>query len=322
MKHRAISLLLLALVSVGVEGCASTSRQNRNTASNRPRSFALAVTVNRALQPTPQQWATIQAKFASVIAERGWVLVTDLSLADHIVRIDFTPDAEDPETNGRAKVLWIRNNPKNMVARQGTGPLPGAFGYASSMSSMWPYSNYYPGSYYGYGDFYNDGYTSGWSTVTTPVSTTPTPSPTHPPYRHTPGNRDDCPPEHSLRPMPAFVPTFVANTSSTYSAARQVADHARPPPSDYRSSSSDRSHGGRSDRSGSDRSYSSYSRNDSGYSRSDYSSSNYSSYSSSSPDYSSSMSSSASTSSSAASSAAAATVSSSAASEPITVISR
>jgi hypothetical protein len=279
------SVALLLLLALGA-GCATT-RSTARTA--RPRSFVLSVTVHGSLQPTPQQWAMIQARFSRALAARGWVLVNDVSLADHILRVDFTPDPENPEERGRATVLAVKRNPLSTVARQGTGPYStGGYSYASSFSSMMS-SNFYSNNYYGYGGFYDDGYSNGWSAYTPVIFA---PAPTTPPYRHHPGFRDDCPPDHPAR-------TFVGHTPDP------SGDRQRPPPSDYGHWSGERSpsHTARADRG--------YSRSDSSYGRSDsysppspsYSSSHESTYSP--PSYSDSASSVSSSSSSAAVAAAA-----------------
>lgn len=277
------SIALILLLALGA-GCATT----RSTArSARPRSFVLSVTVHGSLQPTPQQWAMIQARFSRALAARGWVLVNDVSLADHILRVDFTPDPEAPEDRGRATILAIRRNPLSTVARQGTGPYStGGYGYASSFSSMMS-SNFYSHNYYGYGGFYDDGYSSTY----TPVIFTPAPA--TPPYRHHPGFRDDCPPDHPAR-------HFVGHNPDPTS------DRQRPPPSDYGRWSGEHSpsNSARADRG--------YSRSDYSYGRSDHysppnPSPSYSSYESSysPPSYSDSASSASSASSSAAVAAAA-----------------
>lgn len=324
-RARLMSLVLLTLAVVGA-GCVNTNRRTSGSYVARPRSFALAVSVQGGLQPTPAQWAAIRAKFAEEIGARGWVLVTDVTLADHIVRIDFTPDPDDPESSGHARIISIKANPQSMVARRGNSPFSNAYSYA--YGGLWnPYSmqyGYYPGNYYGYGDFYGYDATYGGGSATY-VPVTHKPTPTHPPYRHPPGNRDDCPPEQGIRPLTG---TFAGNYTSN-----PVNDHPRTPPSDYRrgdrgaassrndrSSSGDRGYArsdswhGRSDssyaRSDSSSSYSnsSYSRSDSSSTRNDAayfrSESSYSapvSYSSSSDSYSASSSSSAAASSAAAS---------------------
>ena len=77
---RGLLLVLLTVVVFGTAGCAIFARKSA-AAQYRPRAFALAVTVNGVLLPTPQQWAAIQAKVADELAAHGWVLVTDLALA-------------------------------------------------------------------------------------------------------------------------------------------------------------------------------------------------------------------------------------------------
>jgi hypothetical protein len=300
-----LCVVSLVLVALGISGCATSFRSARATQLNRPRSFALAVTVHGALQPTPAQFAAIQAKVAQSLAGRGWVLVTDIGLADHILRVDFTPNPNDPENSGHAQLLAIRRNPLSTVARQGMSPYPTAFGYSGYQNTSWWNSSLYSGRYYGYGDFYNEGYSPGW--YTTPVTTPPV----CPPLRNPPGNREDCLPGFGVRPLPGV---FAGNL-----APGTINDHPRPPPRDYGRWSGERV-AARSDRS--ERSYSrsdySNSRSDSYFSRSD------SSYSRSEPSYSqssysSSDSYSASASSSASSSAAASSAASS--SEPVVVSS-
>jgi hypothetical protein len=241
-------VILVVLVCLGA-GCA-TSRSTARTV--RPRSFVLAVTVHGSLQPTPQQWAMIQARFARALEAKGWVLVNDVSLADHILRVDFTPDPEAPEDRGHATILSVRRNPLSTVARRGTGPYSnGAFSYSSNFSSGWMSSNFYSNSYYGYGGFYDDGYFGGSGSYT-PVIFTPTPK--TPPLRHHPGFRDDCPPGHTPGHFAGHTPD-------------PAHDRPRPPPSDYGRWSGEPTTA-RADRSYS-RSGSSYSRSDSSYSRSD-----------------------------------------------------
>lgn len=279
-----IALLVLVIFSVG---CATTRPTARST---RQRSFVLAVTVHGSLQPTPQQWAMIQARFSRLLAARGWVLVNDVALADHILRVEFTPDPDAPDEKGHARIIAVRSNPRSMVARRGNGPYAtGGMSYSSSFSNGWMSSSFYSNSYYGYGGYYDDGYSNG-SNYYTPVIFTPVPN--TPPLRHHPGFRDDCPPGQA----PGY---FAGHTPDPGS------EHPRPPPSDYGRWSGE--HVARADRSYS-RASSSYSSYDSGYSRSDtYSQPSYSSEPSySSPSYSDSAASSASSSASASAAAAAA----------------
>jgi hypothetical protein len=194
----------------------------------------------------------IQARFSRVLAAKGWVLVNDVSLADHILRVDFTPDPEAPEASGHATVLSVRRNPRSMVARRGTGPYSnGAFSYSSNFSSGWMSSGFYSNSYYGYGGVYDDGYFGGSGSYT-PVIFTPTPK--TPPLRHHPGFRDDCPPGHN----PGQFAGHISDPAN---------DRPRPPPSDYGRWSGEPTTA-RADRSYS-RSDSSHSRSGSSYSRSD-----------------------------------------------------
>jgi hypothetical protein len=221
-----LPVALLALVALGA-GCAHTYRASTRTGGplvQRPRSFALAVTVAGGLQPTPAQWAAIRAKLAAEFAARGWVLVTDLDLADHIVRVHYIPSVDDPENTGRATIVGVRNNPRSMVARRGMSPYPSSVGYASFNSSSWMYGSRYSSGYYGYSDYYNEGFS--YNVPVTPVVNKPSP----PPYRHPPGQRDDCPPSLFIRPLPTRGDV----------ASNPINDHPRPPPRDLGRFRSDR----------------------------------------------------------------------------------
>lgn len=206
-------IALLGLLALGVTGCTSLS-SSRTSTVNRPRSFALAVTVNNADQPTAEQWAVIQANFSRWLNARGWVLVNDVSLADHILRVNFTHDPSDPESKGVARIVRVMKNPLSTVARRGTSPYPSyGFGYADPFASNWPlFSSYYSG-YSGYGSFYSDSYW-GSSWTHTPVT-----KPTTPP-RHHPGDRDHC-------------PSPIAHPTGRFAGPDSIDSHPRPPPRDY-----------------------------------------------------------------------------------------
>src|SRR5690349_20733886 len=115
MKRR-LFVALLTLLALGSAGCALFPRKTVAARPSRPRAFAIAITVNGVLQPTPQQWAAIQAKVVDELAVHGWILVSDLALADDILRIHFTPNPNDPENSGRARLIGIRPNPRLAIA--------------------------------------------------------------------------------------------------------------------------------------------------------------------------------------------------------------
>src|SRR4051812_41037602 len=130
------SALLLVVAAFGYGGCANASRPSARHSISRPPAYALAVTVNGGVQPTPLQWAAIQEKFAKEFAAQGWVLVTDLALADYIVRIDFTPDPTDPQNSGHAVVVGVRNNPRNTIASTtSVYRYPTSFGYMGTFQN-------------------------------------------------------------------------------------------------------------------------------------------------------------------------------------------
>lgn len=204
MKRPLFGLALVVIVAL-VAGCANSARQPYLAATmQRSKSFALAVTVNGGLQPTPMQWAAIQAKFADEFAWRGWILVTDLSLADYIVRVDFTPDAIDPENTGTVAVLGIRNNPRNVLASMTTvSRYPTGYGYGYGYAGGFQNALWAPGfssMYYGWGDSYDNGYSYSSPTLN-PVKPPPAVVKTHPPYRHqNPDGTPYCPPDRTDRP--------------------------------------------------------------------------------------------------------------------------
>src|SRR4051812_47179922 len=103
----AVLAFSLGCVGAALLGCAGV---HRLPAHHPSLTYAMAVTVNGGLQPTPAQWTAIQRVVAQELDAYGYVLVTDFSLADRILRIDFEPDAIDPQTKGKITVLGWRDN--------------------------------------------------------------------------------------------------------------------------------------------------------------------------------------------------------------------
>lgn len=231
MKRLSLSVVLVSVVGLGLGGCAGlTHRPSASFASaTAPRpapTYALAVTVDGALQPTAAQWAAIRAVYASGLAAIGAVLVTDLALADYILRIDFKPDPADPENRGHATLLNVRRNPaspaailaggiayeptpRRTVARSTYSSFAGFAGFAGGFgaplwSSPWNFGGLYSGNY-GYWDAHNSGYTGGGGGA---VVTPPPPTPQPPKHHHRPpGERVDCPPDLAPRPPVNFART-------------------------------------------------------------------------------------------------------------------
>jgi hypothetical protein len=229
MKRLSWSVVLVSVVSLGLGGCAGLNhRPSVHVAAATPRTptYALAVTVDGALQPTAAQWAAIRAEYARSLAAIGAVLVTDLALADYILRIDFKPDPADPENRGHATLLNVRRNPassaailaggiayeptpRRTVARSAYSSFAGFAGFAGGFgSAVWPspwnFGGLYSGNY-GYWDARNSGYTGGGGgAVVTPSPPTPQP-PKH--HHRPPGERVDCPPDLAPRPPLAFART-------------------------------------------------------------------------------------------------------------------
>ncbi|MDO8539817.1 MAG: hypothetical protein Q7S40_05195 [Opitutaceae bacterium] len=187
MKRSSILSVALGVAAILLAGCVTQRRSTRE--AYRPRAFALAVTVDGGLQPTPAQWAAIQAVAVKALAAKGAVLVTDLALADMIIRVNFSPDPLDPEHSGRAVVLGFRANPRRTLASSPAYSYTGM--YHPGMSSTYSYGH---GGYYGYNgyngyDRYSDGYI-----YDTPTGTFhPLPPSTVGPRRDPPANNDVAP---------------------------------------------------------------------------------------------------------------------------------
>jgi hypothetical protein len=178
--------------------------------------YALAVTVHGGLQPTPAQWAGIQAAVSRMLSAYGAVLVTDLALADRVIRVDFHPDVLDPESAGQITILGVRNNPYSGIAstyRSG-GYAPG-FSFASSLShgSWWGSSNFYSGDYFNYVGPWENGYTSAPTVVINPKPVNPPP-----PHKPRPIDREICPPD-ALHPRHA--PSYALHTASVRLGAQE-----------------------------------------------------------------------------------------------------
>lgn len=211
MKRRLfVPVVLLSLAVLVVSGCYTTTRRPLARSYNAPRTitYALAVSVHGGLQPTPGQWAALQKKFAKELADVGALLVTDIYLADRIIRVDFFPDETDAEGSGRAVIVSVRSNnltnSSSALAFSG-GRYPTTFGFgAGFLSSLYAFDS---SSYYGYGNAYYDGYTYGTPTLNPrkPVPPTPVTPPgahPHPGHRnHPPGEPVRCPPLLAALPV-------------------------------------------------------------------------------------------------------------------------
>lgn len=262
----------LALGALTLAGCSTFARKQ---ATPSPRTFALAVTVHGTLQPTPAQFAAIQAAAARELTALGYVLVSDLTLADRIIRVDFTPNPTDPEHSGRAVVVGFRYNPYRTatnhdpfgrLAYVNSTPIRAWHGYYDSPYS---YSSYDPMHMY---SWYSDGYAYGGGGGRLVPVTAPTAAP--PPRRDEPAARPERP-AANVRHTPSY-----ASGQGRDDQPRQNRNGPVSSRGDYGSSSGGSYSGGGSSYSGS--SSSSSSGSSSSYSSSSSSYSSGSSYSSSS----------------------------------------
>lgn len=182
MKTRSLfALVVLAFgIAFGAAGCAQQPviGGSRNPATRPPRTFALSVTLPDGGQLNAAQWAAVKSAFEQQLAAAGCTLTDNISLADKIIRVVYTP-AEDDPSNGNAMVLSVRDNPA-YAFNTPTSIMPMAYG----SSFAYGYGAFMPSSYY-YG--YDD-YSYGGSTVTPRVQ---------PPGNNRPTQPIDCPPEQN-----------------------------------------------------------------------------------------------------------------------------
>src|SRR4051812_27718678 len=103
MKTRTVvsAVLLAAGLLIGTTGCVEQPILGAGhvPASRPAKTFALAVTLPDGSQLSASQWAAVKSAFEQQLAAAGCSLVEDISLADRIIRVVYTP-AEDDPTNG------------------------------------------------------------------------------------------------------------------------------------------------------------------------------------------------------------------------------
>lgn len=287
MKRTAL-LGLAGLVALGLVGCNTsriTGHSRGYSAAPRMPTYAIAVTVHGGLQPTPAQWAGIQARVAQELAWHGAMLVTDIALADRIIRVDFRPSAYDPENGGHITVLGIKSNPyRSLAYRTHTGPYFPSFSFAGGYpySSWWGASDFYSGHYYNYMGPWENGFT-----VAAPVATVTKPS-NPAPHRPRHDNHEICPPD-ALHPRSGgyhsgYAANEIPRAMSTGYASSSAPAYTSPQPrwngerSAWRSevlaaNQPQRAMSTSASRSSSSSSWSNSSRSDRSYSRSDWNSS-------------------------------------------------
>lgn len=221
MKRSLLAFLAFALAAFFTSGCSHYSSGRHRLTNN----VAIALTVNGTEQPTPEQWVAIFKAVEPQLASLGWVLVTDLSKADRLIRIDFTPNPLDPQNSGHATVLSMTLNPRG----------PSAIASVRSSSPVFSYASYPSNNAFANYDYY-DRWSDGSYSYTPPRSSTP---PSHNRPNHPGNNRDDCPPGTTERP-----PRYADNGNRSTPPARDNSnwrDHT-PTPSysspSYSSSSS------------------------------------------------------------------------------------
>jgi hypothetical protein len=138
----------------------------------------VALTVNGGSAPTSQQIQLVLTSIRPELERQGFILVTDLSQADRIIRVDFTPDEFFPEIAGSAIVLGWRVNPATYR------------NYGSGSYAYQPFMNAYYASTYGYDRYgydYNRYDSRGYTTSTTP------------PYHNSKDTKDGSKPEDHSR---------------------------------------------------------------------------------------------------------------------------
>jgi uncharacterized membrane protein YgcG len=151
MKRYPVGHVVLAFLMLFGAGCASrTRRVPENTYT-----VALALTIEGGAQPTAAQWLAVKKPVARALADRGWLLIDDLSTAHHVIRVHFIPDPLDPERIGQATVVSMQPNPTRSVARYPSHRSQN-LGYRDSYSR----DGYYHGGYHrgSYDSYHDTGY--------------------------------------------------------------------------------------------------------------------------------------------------------------------
>jgi hypothetical protein len=180
MKTPAFFSAAVLAASIMLGGCAqqpTIAGSHVSSGARTARTFALSVTLPDGSQITPQQWATVKTAFQLQLAAAGYTLVDDISLADRIIRVVFTPAVDDP-SNGTATVLSVRPNPA--YAFNSSAPIFASYGYSPGFGL--PYNSLY--GYNNYND-YSYSYSGGSSTVTPRCD---------PPNHNRPNHPVDCQP--------------------------------------------------------------------------------------------------------------------------------
>ncbi len=164
--HAFISACLLALAALIVTAGCTTSSNSTAGKDYLPKgvpTYALAVAVRGGVEPTPEQWNVMYAKFAQALAARGMILINDYSRAEHIINIEFLPDPTNPN-RGTALINSIVANAaygkSPVIARTTTTTSYNTSGYAYDpiWASNYGYDPYgYSGFGYGYGGYYGYG---------------------------------------------------------------------------------------------------------------------------------------------------------------------
>lgn len=277
MKH--ITLLATAVLLSGLvfaaTGCALLRRP---VAAKPPVTYALVVSVSGGQSPTEAQWAELQRNFAGLLAARGCALVSEPTLADRIIYVEFTPNLYDP-TAGNARVVSVKSNALTLATSPASfapaGLPPATYTYAMSPG---PGYQYFYDSYQFYAPT-----NSNFTSVPTP-STKPS-SPPHHPNRH-----EDRPPDSPPRTHPPidFAGHYPVHINPNPGDAHSPPSHRHRPEPSYSHSDHTYSRSSSGDTSSSS---SSSSGSSSGSSSSSYtapaSTSSYSAPSYSSPSYSS-----------------------------------
>ena len=106
MKSPLVPGLVLVLTLLLGAGCATRSERF----SPGLKTVALALTVEGGTQPTAAQWLAVHQPLAKALAEQGWILVTDMSSAAHVIRVHLVPDPINPDLSGSATVIELRPN--------------------------------------------------------------------------------------------------------------------------------------------------------------------------------------------------------------------
>lgn len=225
----------LALLVAGTAGCSHLESGPRTQRS--ARAVALAVTVNGRGQPSAAQLAAVRRALAPVLAAENWTLTDKVARNVDLLRVDISPNADDPDGVGIVTIIGFGLKPLGALASRDRVYYPG-----SDSRYDRPYDPYYDRSrtydrYIYDQPSYSSGGGGGGSNVTSPPPSQPPPSSPPPSYSNNSnegrswgsGATYSAPPPPPS-PPPAPSPSFDSGGGRSWGAGAARNDPPPPPP--------------------------------------------------------------------------------------------